>query len=63
MGLATVKYPRALTDQLIPVDEILPELKEAMALYNRNGRKSTFKIWQRMRLWPPPEILHGSRNH
>ena len=58
------KYPhQALTDQLIPVDEILPELKEAMAVYHPNGRKCTFKIWQRMRLWPPPEILHESRDH
>jgi len=45
----------------IAVVEILPELRHVLNIFQPSSKKSTFKIWQRMRLWPPPEILHDCR--
>jgi len=60
--LPRLRYPRSkLTKQLIAVDEILPELRQVLAIFHPNSRKCTFRIWQRLRLWPPPEILHNSQ--
>ena len=57
--LLRLRYPkRELTNRPIPVDEILPELRHVLNIFHPISRKCTFKIWQRMRLWPPPEILH-----
>ena len=56
--LLRLRYPHwQLTQRLIAADEISEELKQALS-GNPKGRRSTFKEWQRMRLWPPPEILH-----
>ena len=57
--LVRSRYPRRkLAERSISVDEMLPELKEVLAVFHPNSRKGTFRIWQRMKLWPPPEILH-----
>ena len=57
--LLLLRYPRwKLTYRPIAVDEILPELRQVLDIFQPGQRKSTFKIWQRMRLWPPPEILN-----
>ena len=57
--LLRLRYPRwKLAERLIPVDEILEELTQALN-GRPKGRKAAFKRWQRLRLWPPPEILHG----
>ena len=59
--LLRLRYPHwQLTQRLIAADEISEELKQALS-GNPKGRRSTFKKWQRMRLWPPPEILHDYR--
>lgn len=59
--LLQLRYPlRKLTHELIAADEISEELKQALTGPPK-GRRSTFKKWQRMRLWPPPEILHDSQ--
>lgn len=61
--LLRLRYPRwELTERLIPADEILEELKHALNGPPR-GRKYTLKRWQRLRLWPPPEILHDCQEH
>ena len=57
--LLRLRYPRwNLIERPIAVDEILPELKHVFSTFHLSSKKSTFKIWQRTRLWPPPEILH-----
>ena len=62
--LLLLRYPRwKLTQRPIAVDEILPELRHVFDVFHLNSKKSTFKIWQRLRLWPPPEILHDCREH
>ncbi len=62
--LLRLRYPRReLIERPIAVDEILEELRQVLNAYHRGQRKSTFKIWQRLRLWPPPEILHDCREH
>ncbi len=48
---------RQLAKGLIAADEISEELKQALGGPSQY-RKPAFKKWQRMRLWPPPEILH-----
>ncbi len=60
--LLLLRYPRwKLTERPIAVDEILEELRQVLNVFYPGHRKSTFKIWQRLRLWPPPEILHDCR--
>ncbi len=60
--LLRLRYPRwKLTERPIAVDEILLELRHVFNIFHLSSKKSTFKIWQRMRLWPPPEILHDCR--
>ena len=61
--LLRLRYPRReLIEKPIAVDEILPELRHVFNIFHLSSRKSTFKIWQRMRLWPPPEIVHDCRD-
>jgi hypothetical protein len=61
--LLRLRYPEwELTERPIAVDEILPELRHVFNIFHLSSRKSTFKIWQRMRLWPPPEIVHDCRD-
>jgi len=56
--LLRLRHPQwNLTKRLISADEILEELKQALPDWS-NNRKPAFKKWQRMRLWPPPEVLH-----
>ena len=56
--LLRLRYPHwQLTERLIAADEISEELKQVLSCHAKT-RRSTFKKWQRMRLWPPPEILH-----
>ncbi len=58
--LLRLRYPlRQLIHHPIAADEISEELKQALGDHS-NGRRSTFKKWQRLRLWPPPEIRHDS---
>ena len=60
--LLRLRYPEwELTERPIAVDEILPELRHVFNIFHLSSRKCTFKIWQRLRLWPPPEILHDCR--
>ena len=60
--LLRLRYSRReLTERSIPVEEIVPELRQVLNIFHPSSRKSTFKIWQRLRLWPPPEILHDCR--
>jgi len=60
--LLRLRYPEwELTERPIAVDEILPELKHVFNMFHLSSKKSTFKIWQRLRLWPPPEIVHDCR--
>ncbi len=57
--LLRLRYPRwNLIDRPIAVDEIREELRQVLNLFYPGRKKSTFKIWQRLRLRPPPEILH-----
>ena len=57
--LLRLRYPRwKLIERLIPADEVLEELTRALN-GRPKGRKAAFKRWQRLRLWPPPEILHS----
>ncbi|HTY24062.1 MAG TPA: hypothetical protein VMC85_13090 [Desulfomonilaceae bacterium] len=56
--LIRLRHPQwKLTERLIATDEISEELKQALSGHPKS-RRVTFKKWQRMRLWPPPEILH-----
>ncbi len=60
--LLRLRYPHwQLTQRSIAADEISEELKQALGGHP-NCRRSTFKKWQRMRLWPPPEILHDCQD-
>ena len=62
--LLRLRYPqRDLIERPIAVDEILEELRQVFNIFHLSSKKSTFKIWQRLRLWPPPEILHDCREH
>ena len=62
--LLLLRYPRwKLIERPIAVDEIREELRQVLNLFYPGRKKSTFKIWQRLRLWPPPEILHDCREH
>ncbi|HTY25793.1 MAG TPA: hypothetical protein VMC85_21880 [Desulfomonilaceae bacterium] len=55
--LIRLRHPQwKLTQRLISADEISEELREVLG-GPAGYRKPTFKRWQRMRLWPPPEIL------
>jgi len=55
--LLRLRHPQwDLTKRLISADEISNELKQALPDWS-NNRKPMFTKWQRMRLWPPPEIL------
>ena len=57
-----LRYPRReLIERPIAVDEILEELRQVLNLFHPSTKKSTFKRWQRLRLWPPPEILHDCK--
>ena len=60
--LLRLRYPRReLIERPIAVDEILEELRQVLNIFHPSSKKSTFKRWQRLRLWPPPEILHDCR--
>jgi len=60
--LLRLRYPRwNLIERPIAVDEIRLELRQVLNLFYPGRKKSTFKIWQRLRLWPPPEILHDCK--
>jgi len=60
--LLLLRYPRwKLTERPIAVDEILEELRQVLNVFHPGSKKSTFKRWQRLRLWPPPEILHDCK--
>ena len=60
--LLMLRYSRRqLVENPIPVDEILPELKQVLNTLHGKNKKKIFKIWQHMRLWPPPEILHDQQ--
>jgi hypothetical protein len=62
--LLRLRYTRReLIERPIAVDEILEELRQVLNIFHPSSKKSTFKIWQRLRLWPPPEILHDCREH
>ena len=55
--LLRLRHPQwDLTKRLISADEILEELKQALGGPSQY-RKPMFKKWQRMRLWPPPEVI------
>ena len=59
--LLRLRYPRRrLVEKPIPVEEILSELKQVLNTLHGRNKKTIFKTWQRLRLWPPPEILHDS---
>jgi hypothetical protein len=59
--LLRLRYPRRqLLDKPIPVDEIREELRQALKTFHGRNQKTIFKAWQRLRLWPPPEILRDS---
>ena len=61
-NLLLLRYPQwELTQRLIPVDEIQEELRQVLNTFHPGKKKSIFKKWQRLRLWPPPEILHDCR--
>ena len=60
--LLRLRHPQwNLTKRLISADEILEELKQVLPDWS-NNRKPAFKKWQRMRLWPPPEVLDHRRD-
>jgi hypothetical protein len=60
--LLRLRYPRwKLIERPIAADEIREELRQVLNLFYPGRKKSTFKIWQRLRLWPPPEILHACK--
>jgi len=44
---------RRLIEKPIPVDEILPELKQVLNTLHGRNKKTIFKTLQRLRLWPP----------
>lgn len=59
--LLRLRYPQwQLMRHPIAADEIYEELKQAVSAHP-NGRRAVFKKWQRMRLWPPPEVIHDSQ--
>jgi len=60
--LLRLRYPRReLIEKPIAVDEILPELRQVLNAFHPIQKKSIFKKWQRLRLWPPPEVLHDGK--
>ena len=59
--LLRLRYPQwDLTQRLVAADEISEELKQALSGHVKS-RRVTFKKWQCMRLWPPPEVLQDRR--
>ena len=60
--LLRLRYPRReLIENPIAVEEILPELRQILNTLHPIQKKTIFKKWQRLRLWPPPEVLHDSQ--